>query len=116
MAVLKSLVAYEHRKDYCTVVCVIIGLIYSHYAELRVSVGTFWPARLDAGLMESKRLIRGEFTEHTTETIAAKAAITTVGHALDGYREEVGLELESAASDGISITTVWTRIIRLTYA
>ncbi len=53
-----------------------------------------------------KRLLRGEFTEQTTETAKAKAAIEAERHKLDEYRSEVLRELEVAASEGISLTTV----------
>ncbi len=53
-----------------------------------------------------ERLIHGEFTEHTTETIAAKAAIKAISRHLDECRAEARHELESAASEGIAVTTV----------
>ncbi len=53
-----------------------------------------------------ERLVHGEFTEHTTETIAARAAIRAIAKHLDELRDEARHELESAAAEGISITTV----------
>ncbi len=53
-----------------------------------------------------ERLVHGEFTERTTETIAARAAIRAIAKHLDELRDEARQELESAAAEGISITTV----------
>jgi DNA processing protein len=52
-----------------------------------------------------ERLVQGDFTEHTNETIAARAAIRAITH-LDELRAEARNELESAAAEGISVTTV----------
>lgn len=52
------------------------------------------------------RLLRGDFKEHTTETIAAKAAITAIRPHFAELQDEARHELESAAAEGISITTV----------
>lgn len=52
------------------------------------------------------RLLHGEFKERTKETVATAQAIAEAHHTLDDLKDEVTRELESAARDGFSITTV----------
>jgi DNA processing protein len=58
-------------------------------------------ARRPGGL---ERLLRGEFTERTTETAQAEKNISQAR--IDDLRREAQRELETAAAEGISITTV----------
>lgn len=60
-------------------------------------------ARRPGGL---ERLLRGEFTERTIETAEAKTAIMAARREFAELRAEARAEMESAASDGISLTTV----------
>lgn len=60
-------------------------------------------ARRPGGL---ERLLRGEFTERTIETAAAKTAIMAARREFTELRLQARAEIESAASDGISLTTV----------
>jgi DNA processing protein len=53
-----------------------------------------------------QRLIHGNLTESTNEAIAARAAITAVGDYFGQLQEDAQRELESAAHDGVKITTV----------
>jgi DNA processing protein len=52
------------------------------------------------------RLLRAEFTEQTTETAKARTAIRDARRSIDDLRQQARAELESAAADEISITTV----------
>jgi DNA processing protein len=60
-------------------------------------------ARRPGGL---ERLLRGEFTERTIETAEAKTAIMAARREFAELRSQARAEMESAASDGISLTTV----------
>jgi DNA processing protein len=53
-----------------------------------------------------ERLLRGQFTEATSETAKSKAAIIATRRTFDDLRSWAQAQLESAASQGIAITTV----------
>ncbi|MDX6405374.1 MAG: processing protein [Blastocatellia bacterium] len=53
-----------------------------------------------------ERLIQGAFKENTLETVKAKAAIIAARLQFSELQDEACRELESAAAEGISITTV----------